>query len=169
MLDPSKSQLGSGGGGSSMFNPDQFNTMKFNFFNPQSQSGGGGGGGSSGAGGGGSGGAGSSGSGGAGSGGSGGAGSSGSGGAGSSGSGGAGGSGSGGGSQLPKFDANKVNQLQSNMLDPSSSKLGTSGGAGGGFDPDQFNSKQFNFFNPQNQLGKRGKFFNIYYKKTYIS
>ena len=145
MLDPSKSQLGSGGGGSSMFNPDQFNTMKFNFFNPQSQSGGGGGGGSSGAGGGGSGGA------------------------GSSGSGGAGGSGSGGGSQLPKFDANKVNQLQSNMLDPSSSKLGTSGGAGGGFDPDQFNSKQFNFFNPQNQLGKRGKFFNIYYKKTYIS
>jgi hypothetical protein len=153
MLDPSKSQLGSGGGGSSMFNPDQFNTMKFNFFNPQSQSGGGGGGGSSGAGGGGSGGAGSSGSGGA----------------GSSGSGGAGGSGSGGGSQLPKFDANKVNQLQSNMLDPSSSKLGTSGGAGGGFDPDQFNSKQFNFFNPQNQLGKRGKFFNIYYKKTYIS
>ena len=145
MLDPSKSQLGSGGGGSSMFNPDQFNTMKFNFFNPQSQSGGGGGGGSSGAGGGGSGGA------------------------GSSGSGGAGGSGSGGGSQLPKFDANKVNQLQSNMLDPSSSKLGTSGGAGGGFDPDQFNSKQFNFFNPQNQLGKRGKFFNIYYKKIYIS
>ena len=150
MLDPSKSQLGSGGGGSSMFNPDQFNTMKFNFFNPQSQSGGGGGGGSSGAGGGGSGGAGSSGSGGA----------------GSSGSGGAGGSGSGGGSQLPKFDANKVNQLQSNMLDPSSSKLGTSGGAGGGFDPDQFNSKQFNFFNPQNQLGKRGKFFNIYHKKN---
>ena len=182
MLDPSNSQLGSGGGGSSMFNPDQFNTMKFNFFNPQSQSGGGGGGGSSGAGGGGSGGAGSSGSGGAGSsgsggagssgsggagsGGSGGAGSSGSGGAGSSGSGGAGNSGSGGGSQLPKFDANKVNQLQSNMLDPSSSKLGTSGGAGGGFDPDQFNSKQFNFFNPQNQLGKRGKFFNIYHKKN---
>ena len=136
MLDPSNSQLGSGGGGSSMFNPDQFNTMKFNFFNPQSQSGGGGGGGSSGAGGGGSGGAGS--------------------------------SGSGGGSQLPKFDANKVNQLQSNMLDPSSSKLGTSGGAGGGFDPDQFNSKQFNFFNPQNQLGKRGKFFNIYQEKIYF-
>jgi hypothetical protein len=25
MLDPSNSQLGSGGGGSSMFNPDQFN------------------------------------------------------------------------------------------------------------------------------------------------
>ena len=126
MLDPSKSQLGSGGGGGSMFNPDQFNTMKFNFFNPQSQSGGGGGGGNGG------------------------------GGSGGSGGGGGGGSGGSGGSQLPKFDANKVNQLQSNMLDPSSSKLGTSGGAGGGFDPDQFNSKQFNFFNPQNQLGKRG-------------
>lgn len=110
MLDPSKSQLGSGGGGGAMFNPDQFNTMKFNFFNPKAQTSGGGG---------------------------------------SSGS-------SSGGSQPPKFDANKVNQLQANMLDPSSSKLGQSGGSAGGFDPDQFNSKTFNFFNPQNQLGKRG-------------
>lgn len=107
MLDPSSSKLGTSGGGGSMFNPDQFNTMKFNFFNPKAQTSGGGGS-----------------------------------------------SGGNSGGQPPKFDANKVNQLQTNMLDPSSSKLGTSGGGGAGFDPDQFNSMSFNFFNPQNQLGK---------------
>ncbi|KAH3857261.1 hypothetical protein DPMN_099867 [Dreissena polymorpha] len=103
--DPEK--LGASNGAAGGFDPDQFNTQNFNFFNPQSQSGGGGGGGSSS----------------------------------SSGS-------------APKFDANKVNQLQTNFLDPSTSKLGQSGGAAGGFDPDQYNSQTFNFFNPQAQVGR---------------
>ncbi|KAK3604401.1 hypothetical protein CHS0354_015535 [Potamilus streckersoni] len=102
LLDPSQSKLGSSGGGGSGFNPDTFNTMNFNFFNPRAQSGGGGGG---------------------------------------------------GGGSAPQFDGTKVNQLQTNMLDPSQSKLGASGGGAGGFNPDQFNSVPFNFFNPQNQLG----------------
>lgn len=68
-------------------------------------------------------------------------------------SGGSGGS-SGGSGSPPKFDANKVNQLQTNFLDPSKSQLGQSGGAAGGFDPDQYNSMTFSFFNPQSQTGK---------------
>ena len=59
-------------------------------------------------------------------------------------SGGGGGSG-GGSSSAPKFDPNKVNKIDANMLDPSKSKLGPSGGAAGGFDPDQFNSQSFSF------------------------
>lgn len=63
----------------------------------------------------------------------------------------------GSGGQAPSFDPNSVNQLQANMLDPTSQKLGASNGGGsvGGasFDPDKFNTMQFNFFNPQAQSG----------------
>ena len=38
MTDPTSSQLGTSNGGSSGFDPDQYNTMKFNLFNPGSQS-----------------------------------------------------------------------------------------------------------------------------------
>ncbi|XP_060082940.1 uncharacterized protein LOC132562224 [Ylistrum balloti] len=41
-LDPSKAQLGQGGGGGSGFNPDQINSQVFNFFNPNLMMGGGG-------------------------------------------------------------------------------------------------------------------------------
>ena len=57
--------------------------------------------------------------------------------------GGSGGGSSSGGGSAPTFDANKVNQVQTNFLDPSQSKLGQSGGGGGGsgstgnFDPDK--------------------------------
>ena len=112
MLDPSSSKLGASNGAAGGFDPDQFNTMQFNFFNPNQMSGGGGGG--------------------------------------------SGGSSGGSSGSSPKFDPNSVNKIQSNMLDPSTSKLGASGGAAGGFDPDQFNTMSFNFFNPQAQVGKRG-------------
>ncbi|OWF35745.1 hypothetical protein KP79_PYT10582 [Mizuhopecten yessoensis] len=36
-LDPSKSKLGAGGATGGMYNPDQWNTISFNMFNPQSQ------------------------------------------------------------------------------------------------------------------------------------
>ena len=119
MLDPSSSKLGASNGAAGGFDPDQFNTMQFNFFNPNQMSGGGGGG--------------------------------------------SGGSSSGSSGSSPKFDPNSVNKIQSNMLDPSTSKLGASGGAAGGFDPDQFNTMSFNFFNPQAQVGKRSK--NVFYSK----
>lgn len=41
-LDPTKSKLGQGGGGGGGFNPDQINSMSFNFFNPNAMMGGGG-------------------------------------------------------------------------------------------------------------------------------
>ncbi|KAK3604399.1 hypothetical protein CHS0354_015533 [Potamilus streckersoni] len=57
-------------------------------------------------------------------------------------------------SQAPNYNGNNVNQIQASLTDPSSSKLGQSGGASSGFDPDKFNSLSFNLFNPQNQMGK---------------
>ena len=63
----------------------------------------------------------------------------------------------GSGGQAPSFDPNSVNQLTSNMLDPTKQQLGASNGAGSvngaSFDPDQFNTMTFNFFNPQAQSG----------------
>ncbi|KAL3874088.1 hypothetical protein ACJMK2_037151 [Sinanodonta woodiana] len=56
--------------------------------------------------------------------------------------------------QAPNYNGNNVNQIQASLTDPSSSKLGQSGGASSGFDPDKFNSLSFNLFNPQNQIGK---------------
>jgi hypothetical protein len=50
------------------------------------------------------------------------------------------GGGSSGGGQIPKFDPNKVNQIQASFLDPSKLKLGSGGGGSSGFNPDQFNS-----------------------------
>jgi hypothetical protein len=56
---------------------------------------------------------------------------------------------------MPKFDPNKVNMINTNFMDPSSSKLGQGGSAAGGFDPDAFNSQTFSFFNPSAFTGKR--------------
>ncbi|XP_053389211.1 uncharacterized transmembrane protein DDB_G0289901-like, partial [Mercenaria mercenaria] len=64
------------------------------------------------------------------------------------------------GGQAPSFDPNSVNQLTANMLDPTKQQLGANNGAGSvngaSFDPDQFNTMQFNFFNPQAQSGGGG-------------
>ena len=49
---------------------------------------------------------------------------------------------------MPSFDPNKVNNIQASFLDPSKLQLGQSGGGGGGFNPDTFNSQSFSFFNP---------------------
>jgi len=37
MTDPSQSQLGPGGATGGMYNPDTWNTISFNLFNPQNQ------------------------------------------------------------------------------------------------------------------------------------
>merc|ERR1711860_343652 len=60
--------------------------------------------------------------------------------------------------QIPKYDPNAVNKLTSSFLDPSSSKLGAGGASGGAYNPDQWNTLNFNLFDPKNQLGKRGLF-----------
>lgn len=58
----------------------------------------------------------------------------------------------GSGSQTPNFDPNKVNQISSNFLNPSSSQLGNGGSSSGGFDPNAINSQTFSFFNPNNMM-----------------
>ena len=57
---------------------------------------------------------------------------------------------------MPNYNPNTINNIKVSFLDPSTAMLGPSGGAAGGFDPDQYNAKSFSFFNPAAMMtGKR--------------